>query len=137
MAFSYTNSKGTTYYLHGREVELNNDRLRTIYFFAKDERDGVLEQVPDGWQVTEGRNALPVLSKNNGDGNGSKGSKSTSKSGTAKSGTAKSGTSKSGGATKNSGKSGGEGQGGTRGSGAGGRGGGTGSSGTRGKSGNR
>lgn len=132
MAFSYTNSKGTTYYLHGREVELNNDRLRTIYFFAKDERDGVLEQVPDGWQVTEGRNALPVLSKNNGDGNGSKGSKSTSKSGTAKSG-----TSKSGGATKNSGKSGGEGQGGTRGSGAGGRGGGTGSSGTRGKSGNR
>jgi len=132
MAFSYTNSKGTTYYLHGREVELNNDRLRTIYFFAKDERDGVLEQVPDGWQVTEGRNALPVLSKNNGDGNGSKGSKSTSKSGTAKSG-----TSKSGGATKNSGKSGGEGQGSTRGSGAGGRGGGTGSSGTRGKSGNR
>ena len=132
MAFSYTNSKGTTYYLPGREVELNNDRLRTIYFFAKDERDGVLEQVPDGWQVTEGRNALPVLSKNNGDGNGSKGSKSTSKSGTAKSG-----TSKSGGATKNSGKSGGEGQGGTRGSGAGGRGGGTGSSGTRGKSGNR
>ena len=130
MAFSYTNSKGTTYYLHGREVELNNDRLRTIYFFAKDERDGVLEQVPDGWQVTEGRNALPVLSKNNGDGNGSKGSKSTSKSGTAKSG----GTSKSGGATKNSGKSGGEGQGSTRGSGAGGRGGGTGSSG---KSGNR
>ena len=122
MAFSYTNSKGTTYYLHGREVELNNDRLRTIYFFAKDERDGVLEQVPDGWQVTEGRNALPVLSKNNGDGNGSKGSKSTSK---------------SGGATKNSGKSGGEGQGSTRGSGAGGRGGGTGSSGTRGKSGNR
>ena len=132
MAFSYTNSKGTTYYLHGREVELNNDRLRTIYFFAKDERDGVLEQVPDGWQVTEGRNALPVLSKNNGDGNGSKGSKSTSKSGTAKSGTSKSGS-----ATKNSGKSGGEGQGGTRGSGAGGRGGGTGSSGTRGKSGNR
>ena len=132
MAFSYTNSKGTTYYLHGREVELNNDRLRTIYFFAKDERDGVLEQVPDGWQVTEGRNALPVLSKNNGDGNGSKGSKSTSKSGTAKSGTSKSGS-----ATKNSGKSGGVGQGSTRGSGAGGRGGGTGSSGTRGKSGNR
>jgi hypothetical protein len=67
MAFSYTNSKGTTYYLHGREVELNNDRLRTIYFFAKDKRDGVLEQVPEGWQVKEGRNALPVLSKANGD----------------------------------------------------------------------
>ena len=122
MAFSYTNSKGTTYYLHGREVELNNDRLRTIYFFAKDERDGVLEQVPDGWQVTEGRNALPVLSKANGD--GGKGSKSAS---TGKSGNAD----KSGGAGKSggSGKSGGKSEGGTRGSGAGGRGGGTGSSG--------
>lgn len=100
MAFSYTNSKGTTYYLHGREVELNNDRLRTIYFFAKDQRDGVLDMVPEGWQVTEGRNALPVLSKENG------------------------GTEKS---SKTSGKSGKSG--GTRGSGAGGRGGGTGSSG--------
>lgn len=120
MAFSYTNSKGTTYYLHGREVELNNDRLRTIYFFAKDERDGVLEQVPDGWQVTEGRNALPVLSKANGDGgNGSK-SASTGKSGNA---------GKSGDKSGGTGKSGGKSEGGTRGSGAGGRGGGTGSSG--------
>ena len=124
MAFSYTNSKGTTYYLHGREVELNNDRLRTIYFFAKDERDGVLEQVPDGWQVTEGRNALPVLSKANGD--GGNGSKSASKSpSTGKSGNAGKSGDKSGG----TGKSGGKSEGGTRGSGAGGRGGGTGSSG--------
>ncbi len=71
MAFSYTNSKGTTYYLHGRQVELNNDHQRTIYFFAKDQRDGVLDHVPDGWQVTEGRNALPVLSKANGGTRGS------------------------------------------------------------------
>ncbi len=66
MAFSYTNSKGQTYYLHGRDVELNNDHQRTIYFFAKDKREGVLSSVPDGWQVMEGRNALPVLSKANG-----------------------------------------------------------------------
>ncbi len=63
MAFAYTNSKGQTYYLHGREVELNNDQTRTIYFFAKDRREGVLDSVPSGWQVMEGRNALPVLSK--------------------------------------------------------------------------
>lgn len=100
MAFSYTNSKGTTYYLHGREVELNNDRLRTIYFFAKDERDGVLEQVPEGWQVTEGRNALPVLSKANGD--GGKSSKSTTKSEGGKRG---SGAGGRGGGTGSSGKS--------------------------------
>lgn len=82
MAFSYTNSKGTTYYLHGREVELNNDRLRTIYFFAKDQRDGVLDNVPEGWQVTEGRNALPVLSKENG--NGQKPAEKSSKNGGAR-----------------------------------------------------
>lgn len=69
MAFAYTNSKGQTYYLHGREVELNNDRQRTIYFFAKEPREGALDKLPEGWQVMEGRNALPVLSKGN---NGSK-----------------------------------------------------------------
>ena len=77
MAFAYTNSKGQTYYLHGREVELNNDQTRTIYFFAKDRREGVLDSVPSGWQVMEGRNALPDLSKEgserrNGSGSGSK-----------------------------------------------------------------
>ena len=101
MAFTYTNSKGTTYYLHGRRVALNNDHQRTIYFFAKDAREGTLDQVPEGWQVMEGRNALPVLSKQNGDGRES----------------AKNGGSKRGGKGST-----------TRGSGAGGRGGGTGSS---------
>ncbi len=66
MAYSYKNSKGQTYYLHARDVRLNNDRQRTIYFFAKEPRDGALERIPAGWQVMEGRNALPVLSKANG-----------------------------------------------------------------------
>lgn len=72
MAFAYTNSKGQTYYLHGREVQLNNDHQRTIYFFAKEPRDGALSTVPEGWQVMEGRNALPVLAKRDGDGSGGK-----------------------------------------------------------------
>jgi hypothetical protein len=69
MAYSYKNSKGQTYYLHAREVKLNNNRERTIYFFAKEPRDGALNQVPSGWQVTEGRNALPVLTKSDNSGN--------------------------------------------------------------------
>lgn len=73
MAFAYTNSKGQTYYLHGRQVELNNDLTRTIYFFAKDQREGVLDSVPNGWQVMEGRNALPVLSKQDGEGHSGRG----------------------------------------------------------------
>ena len=35
MAFAYTNSKGTTYYLHGREGELNNDHQRTIDVYKR------------------------------------------------------------------------------------------------------
>jgi hypothetical protein len=63
MAYSYKNSKGQTYYLHARNVELNNNPPRTIYFFAKELREGALTQIPAGWEVIEGRNALPVLSK--------------------------------------------------------------------------
>jgi len=81
MAFAYTNSKGQTYYLHGREVELNNDQTRTIYFFAKDRREGVLDSVPSGWQVMEGRNALPVLSKEGSERRESNGSKRSSRNG--------------------------------------------------------
>ena len=63
MAFSHTNSKGTTYYLHGRDVTLKNDRIQRIYFFAKEIKDGALDAVPEGRVVAESRNGLPVLKK--------------------------------------------------------------------------
>lgn len=63
-AFAYTNSKGQTYYLHTRQVTLKNGRVQTIYFFARDIRDGALEQVPDAYQVVETeRTGMPVLKK--------------------------------------------------------------------------
>lgn len=64
-AFSYTNSKkGQTYYLHTREVTLKNGRQQTIYFFARDIRDGALEAVPEGYEVIETeRTGMPVLRK--------------------------------------------------------------------------
>jgi len=63
-AFSYTNSKGQTYYLHTREVTLKNGRTQRIYFFARDIRDGALEEVPAGYQVVETtRTGMPVLKK--------------------------------------------------------------------------
>ena len=63
-AFSYTNSKGQTYYLHTREVTLKNGRVQRIYFFARDVRDGALEEVPAGYQVVETkRTGMPVLKK--------------------------------------------------------------------------
>ncbi len=63
MAFSTTNSKGTTYYLHRKNVTLRGGREQTIYFFARDVRDGALDQVPTGYMVSESRNGLPVLKK--------------------------------------------------------------------------
>ena len=63
-AFSYTNKKGQTYYLHTRDVTLKNGRVQTIYFFARDIRDGSLEAVPEAYMVIEtARTGMPVLKK--------------------------------------------------------------------------
>ncbi len=63
-AFSYTNSKGQTYHLHKRDVTLKNGRVQTIYFFARDVRDGAIEAVPAGYEVMETkRTGMPVLKK--------------------------------------------------------------------------
>lgn len=63
-AYSYTNSKGQTYYLHTREVTLKNGRMQTIYFFARDVRSGSMDSVPAGYTVVETkRTGMPVLKK--------------------------------------------------------------------------
>ena len=63
MAFSYTNSKDKTYFLHKKDTELKNGRTQTIYFFAKEVKAGALDAVPNGYQVSESKNGLPVLKK--------------------------------------------------------------------------
>ena len=63
MAFSFTNSKERTYFLHKRETTLKNGRTQTIYFFAKEVKDGALDAVPAGYVVSESKNGLPVLKK--------------------------------------------------------------------------
>ena len=64
MAYSFTNSKGQTYYLHSKDVTLKNGRKQTIYFFAREVRDGALDEVPAGYAVMETqRTGMPVLKK--------------------------------------------------------------------------
>jgi hypothetical protein len=63
MAFSFTNSKGRTYFLHKRDTQLKNGRSQTIYFFAKEVKAGAIDAVPAGYAVSESRNGLPVLKK--------------------------------------------------------------------------
>ena len=63
MAFSHTNSKGVAYILHSRTTTLKNGNSQTIYFFSKTEKEGALNAVPDGYQVSESKNGLPVLKR--------------------------------------------------------------------------
>jgi hypothetical protein len=64
MAYSYTNSKGVTYYLHYKDVTLRGGRNQRIYFFAREVRDGSLDEVPAGYKVVETkRTGMPVLKK--------------------------------------------------------------------------
>ncbi len=62
MAFSYKNSRGTTYFLHAK-ITTSNGKSRTLYFFAKEQKSGVLDAVPSGYKVAETPNGLPVLKK--------------------------------------------------------------------------
>ncbi len=62
MAFSTTNARRETYFLHAREIELRHQQPQRVYFFAKSERPGAIDQVPLGYEVVEqARTGLPVL----------------------------------------------------------------------------
>ena len=63
MAYTHTNSQGKTYILHSKETTLKNGNTQTIYFFAKDAREGALDAVPEGYEVSESKNGLPVLKR--------------------------------------------------------------------------
>ena len=65
MAFSYTNSKGSTYILHTLVTTLKNGNSQTIYFFGKEAKEGAIDAVPEGYEVAESKNGLPVLKRAN------------------------------------------------------------------------
>lgn len=63
MTYAYTNAKGNTYYLHKKIVTLKGGREQALHFFAKTVKEGAISEVPDGYQVAETKNGLPVLKK--------------------------------------------------------------------------
>ncbi len=64
MAYEFKNSKGVSYFLHSREVELKGGRKQVIYFFARDVRPGALNAVPAGYIVQETtKTGMPILKK--------------------------------------------------------------------------
>ncbi len=66
MAYSHKNSKGQTYYLHSKDVTLRGGRQQTIYYFAKEVKDGALDALPAGKEIVENkRTGLPLLKGKN------------------------------------------------------------------------
>jgi hypothetical protein len=65
MAYSHTNSKGVTYYLHSKVVTLRGGKQQTIYYFAKDVREKeAVDQLPADRVVNENpRNGFLTLKK--------------------------------------------------------------------------
>ncbi|MBI3983750.1 hypothetical protein HY346_00430 [Candidatus Microgenomates bacterium] len=64
-AYSHTNSKGVTYFLHSKEVTLRGGRLQRIYWFAKQEdATNAVPEVPAGYSVVENdRNGFLALKR--------------------------------------------------------------------------
>ena len=64
MAFSYTNSKGNTYYLHTKKSMTSTGKERTLFYFSKELREGeALDAVPAGYTVAEMKTGMLVLKK--------------------------------------------------------------------------
>jgi len=63
MAYSFTNSKGVTYYLHTRRQTAASGKERVLFFFAKEIKEGAMDAVPAGYTVVEMKTGLPVLKK--------------------------------------------------------------------------
>lgn len=65
MAYSVQSKKtGETYYLHSKDVTLRGGRQQTIYYFARTEKAGALDELPAGYAVMENsRTGLPMLKK--------------------------------------------------------------------------
>jgi len=67
MAYAFTNSKGVSYYLHTKKSTTSTGKERTLFYFAKEVKEGTLDSVPEGYQVVEMKTGLPVLKKTGGE----------------------------------------------------------------------
>ncbi len=66
MPYSVTSKKsGKTYFLHERKQELKGGQKVTLYFFAAEPKEGAIDNLPEGYVVSENATTgLPLLKKN-------------------------------------------------------------------------
>jgi hypothetical protein len=65
MSFSVISKKsGKTYFLHSRNQTLKGGHQVMLYFFAGSPRDGAMDALPSGYEVSENtKTGLPLLKK--------------------------------------------------------------------------
>lgn len=64
MAYSHTNSKGNTYYLHTKKSTTSTGKERTLFYFSKELKPNeALNEVPAGYTVAEMKTGMLVLKK--------------------------------------------------------------------------
>lgn len=65
MPFSVQSKKsGKTYFLHQRLQELKGGQKVTLYYFAGEPKDGAIDALPAGYEVSENtKTGLPLLKK--------------------------------------------------------------------------
>jgi len=64
MAYSHTNSKGTTYFLHTKKSMTSTGKERTLFYFSKELKENeALNEVPAGYEVAEMKTGMLVLKK--------------------------------------------------------------------------
>ncbi len=64
MPFSVTSKKSNKqYFLHERKQLLKGGQQVTLYFFAGEAKEGAIEALPAGYEVSEGATGLPLLKK--------------------------------------------------------------------------
>ncbi len=62
MAYKYKNSKGYEYTLHAR-ITKNHGKEQPIYYFAREQKEGALDTVPEGYKIVENALGLPILQR--------------------------------------------------------------------------
>ena len=65
MSFSVVSKKsGKTYFLHRRLQELKGGQKVTLYYFGGEAKDGAIDALPEGYEVSENtKTGLPLLKK--------------------------------------------------------------------------
>ena len=65
MAFSVVSKKsGKTYFLHQRNQVLKGGQQVTLYYFGGEAKEGAIDALPEGYEVSENtKTGLPLLKK--------------------------------------------------------------------------